>query len=364
MTEQPTTEPTHEGPDPSHGGLTTHRGRREDCTGPDCGPAEEQPAPLSEAVRAAGRMAAEGFARGIAQAEARAAEEQPRSPLAVLADQLDEHARQNRERHPQGEPHAAYRAGLRVAARIARTLPANDEQPRPHPDPDADRLAVLDGRDALAFVVIRPADDNPAAVTVEAGARGMSKAAAAYTLRATADQFDTAARAEGDEPIPYALTEQAEALAEQPTRHILGDDEYEAAYAAARGTLGRHAARVGSVVLADALTAALAAVGILTPAPAPDPDECPAMFADLTGEWHQCTEDPHHDPADGHSDGEWSWPHGDTYARPEPDEDDAEPASPPAILAGIARTGQRPAGLGALLDYVAANLPDQDDAQQ
>lgn len=37
-------EPTHEGPSPYHGGLTTHRGRREDCTGPDCGPVEtEQP---------------------------------------------------------------------------------------------------------------------------------------------------------------------------------------------------------------------------------------------------------------------------------------------------------------------------------
>lgn len=32
---------THEGPDPSHGGLTTHRGTRENCSGPDCGPAEE-----------------------------------------------------------------------------------------------------------------------------------------------------------------------------------------------------------------------------------------------------------------------------------------------------------------------------------
>ncbi|MGC5398059.1 hypothetical protein ACPXCP_20285 [Streptomyces sp. DT20] len=30
------TEPTHEGPDPSHGGLTTHRGPREQCPGPDC----------------------------------------------------------------------------------------------------------------------------------------------------------------------------------------------------------------------------------------------------------------------------------------------------------------------------------------
>ncbi|WP_327710068.1 hypothetical protein OG912_16965 [Streptomyces sp. NBC_00464] len=30
----------NEGPDPSHGGLTTHRGAREDCSGPDCGPVE------------------------------------------------------------------------------------------------------------------------------------------------------------------------------------------------------------------------------------------------------------------------------------------------------------------------------------
>jgi hypothetical protein len=79
---------------------------------------------------------------------------------------------------------------------------------------DETRLALLDGRDALAFVVIRPAADDPDNVTVEAGSRGMSKAAAAYVLRAVADEFDDAARAEGDEPIPYTLTEQAEA--EQP----------------------------------------------------------------------------------------------------------------------------------------------------
>ncbi|MEU3162234.1 hypothetical protein ACPCAJ_21310 [Streptomyces griseoincarnatus] len=36
-------ETTHEGPDPSHGALTTHRGRREDCSGPDCGPDEPEP---------------------------------------------------------------------------------------------------------------------------------------------------------------------------------------------------------------------------------------------------------------------------------------------------------------------------------
>lgn len=80
-----------------------------------------------------------------------------------------------------------------------------------HLDGEAPRLALLDGRDALAFVVIRPAADDPDNVTVEAGSRGMSKAAAAYVLRAVADEFDDAARAEGDEPIPYTLTEQAEA---------------------------------------------------------------------------------------------------------------------------------------------------------
>lgn len=53
------TEPTHLGPDPSHGGLTTHRGRREDCSGPDCGPADEDVAPqhLTEAERAMLRYA-------------------------------------------------------------------------------------------------------------------------------------------------------------------------------------------------------------------------------------------------------------------------------------------------------------------
>lgn len=31
-------EETHEGPSPYHPGSTVHRGRREDCSGPDCGP--------------------------------------------------------------------------------------------------------------------------------------------------------------------------------------------------------------------------------------------------------------------------------------------------------------------------------------
>lgn len=33
-------EPTHQGPHPEHGGLETHRGTRDQCTGPDCGPVD------------------------------------------------------------------------------------------------------------------------------------------------------------------------------------------------------------------------------------------------------------------------------------------------------------------------------------
>lgn len=67
------------------------------------------------------------------------------------------------------------------------------------------RLAMVDGRDALAFVIIRPAGETADAdrIAVEAGAHGMSKAATAYTLRHVADEFDKDAAAEGDEPIPY-----------------------------------------------------------------------------------------------------------------------------------------------------------------
>ncbi|GGW68117.1 hypothetical protein [Streptomyces griseoloalbus] len=102
--------------------------------------------------------------------------------------------------------------------------PAAD-QPRPHPngfaalaDQDEARLAVLDGRDVLAFVIIRPAGDDLDRIAVEASARGMSKAVAAYALRQTADQFDAAAIAEGDTPITAE-----EAAAEQQQRAAVPD---------------------------------------------------------------------------------------------------------------------------------------------
>lgn len=64
-------------------------------------------------------------------------------------------------------------------------------------------LAFVDGRDALAYVILRPTPDDPDRITAEAAARGMSKAAAACALRSVADEFDTTAAAEGDEPIPH-----------------------------------------------------------------------------------------------------------------------------------------------------------------
>ncbi|MFE7017697.1 hypothetical protein ACFVAQ_45850, partial [Streptomyces sp. NPDC057651] len=85
--------------------------------------------------------------------------------------------------------------------------PMNDQPLTPAADEPEPRLAVVDGRDALAYVIVRPSDEGASedeqSVSVEAGSRGLSKAAAAYALRRVADQFDTAAEAEGDEPIPY-----------------------------------------------------------------------------------------------------------------------------------------------------------------
>lgn len=37
-----TNEVTHQGPHPEHGGLETHVGTRENCSGPDCGPLDPE----------------------------------------------------------------------------------------------------------------------------------------------------------------------------------------------------------------------------------------------------------------------------------------------------------------------------------
>ncbi|MFD8611053.1 hypothetical protein [Streptomyces sp. NPDC059631] len=92
--------------------------------------------------------------------------------------------------------------------------PATEQAP-------ADRLALIDARDAHAFVIIRPALTDPDNVMIEAGSRGMSRAAAAYALRQTADRFDEKARAEGDEPIPYPAVDPAPAAAPSTATAVL-----------------------------------------------------------------------------------------------------------------------------------------------
>ncbi|MEU9925082.1 hypothetical protein AB0H51_28005 [Streptomyces griseoluteus] len=72
---------------------------------------------------------------------------------------------------------------------------------------EAGTLAVLDGRDALAFVVIRPVDGEPDALAVEAGSPHLSKAVMAYTLRQVAARMDKEAIAAGEEPLPYPVGE-------------------------------------------------------------------------------------------------------------------------------------------------------------
>src|SRR5690606_23191368 len=218
-----------------------------------------------------------------------------------------------------------------------------------------------------ATVTLRPNPADPAEVTVEAESDDMNPAHVAYGLRMAADRFNGHAITQGHQPIPYgaaaeaaatvarlvqergermevdnALRDEAEELrarvaeleaaAQQPTTpRILTTGEYENAYAAARGELGRYRAQLGSAIVADTVTSTLAAVGLIAPPPAPEPDTCPAQFADREGAWHQCEDEPGHDPAAGHNNGEWSWPDGVWFARPDED-DDARPrsTSPPA----------------------------------
>lgn len=238
--------------------------------------------------------------------------------------------------------------GYRWPTAAAMAQAAEDLRPHPH-----------------ATVTLRPNPADPAEVTVEAESDDMNPAHVAYGLRMAADRFNGHAIAQGHQPIPYgaaaeeqragspsaalldagreavpgtlrgmlraAETEAAtlrarvaelEATAQQPTTpRILTTGEYENAYAAARGELGRYRAQLGSAIVADTVTSTLAAVGLIAPPPAPEPDTCPAQFADREGAWHQCEDEPGHDPAAGHTDGEWSWPDGVWFARP--DEDDA-----------------------------------------
>lgn len=68
---------------------------------------------------------------------------------------------------------------------------ADIQDPDPQPPtelPELPQVAVIDGREALAYLIIRP---NPAGgVTIESAANGLDHAQAAYCLRAVADKWD------------------------------------------------------------------------------------------------------------------------------------------------------------------------------
>lgn len=57
------------------------------------------------------------------------------------------------------------------------------------PDSEGHTITAVDGRDALAFVIIRPGSTE-GAVSIEAAAKGLSKPAAAHVLRHVADLWD------------------------------------------------------------------------------------------------------------------------------------------------------------------------------
>ncbi|MFH8793832.1 hypothetical protein [Streptomyces sp. NPDC017941] len=99
-----------------------------------------------------------------------------------------------------------------LLAHVAEHLVA-DEQPV------ESRVAVVDGRDTLAAVILRPATgtNGEDSISVEANAHGISKAVVAYALRQAADQFDAAAQAEGDEPItPDEAADEQRARVNEP----------------------------------------------------------------------------------------------------------------------------------------------------
>ncbi|MEV0012879.1 hypothetical protein [Streptomyces sp. NPDC047973] len=99
-----------------------------------------------------------------------------------------------------------------------------------------------------------------------------------------------------------------------PPPRILTEEEYELAYKRLTAAAYRNGSRLGEGAAHDALTETLAAVGVFTPAPEPEPDTCAALYLphdiakfgpDTLGIWQQCGEDPGHDG--DHDNGEMGW---------------------------------------------------------
>ncbi|WP_330346641.1 hypothetical protein OG858_47430 (plasmid) [Streptomyces europaeiscabiei] len=102
---------------------------------------------------------------------------------------------------------------------------------------------------------------------------------------------------------------------------VLDLDEFQTAVHAARREAQRYRPRldVDHGMAEEMVSAALATAGVFIPAPAPeslDTECCTALYlpwepeaatAETLGVWQQCGDEPGHDDADGHDNGEFTW---------------------------------------------------------
>jgi len=63
------------------------------------------------------------------------------------------------------------------------------------------KLVLVDGREALAVIIITPSTENPGRFVLEANVHGMTHRQAAWAIRHTADQWDAKADKLGEPKI-------------------------------------------------------------------------------------------------------------------------------------------------------------------
>jgi hypothetical protein len=75
----------------------------------------------------------------------------------------------------------------------ARIVWGMDTNPTPQ-TPEPVQLAMIDGRDALLMVLVRPGETSPDHVAIDAHCNGLTKSQAAYILRHIARQWEAEAQ--------------------------------------------------------------------------------------------------------------------------------------------------------------------------
>ncbi|MFI7563822.1 hypothetical protein ACIBVM_18530 [[Kitasatospora] papulosa] len=219
--QQRTAEPTHQGPHPEYGHLETHRGRVEDCSGPDCGPDPERACwqTIADALNAAN---AAGMPVGI-DLDGTLTDHNEHS--VVWNFEVERWEVAGYDEDEEGEQ------------------PSTPAEPKPTPpahlDQQAGRRAILDSLNTLAHVAIwpHPGDDdmpeNTDATTIEVSYGGLGRRATAYALRQVADRLAQLADAVGEPPLDEDSTAAADARnehldagvpqPEQPAMPAVGD---------------------------------------------------------------------------------------------------------------------------------------------